>query len=303
MNKKFIINKKEDKMSKKFIIKEWQKKYLNEGATTKDALTLAKLVQKVYSNKRYYKTKVSKKGDDINVNIIFRNEDGDKSQVVFSFQPAGYSGAGEVILSDSEGASIEDYLDTSSDVTFDIFKKQGPHAMDFWRSDAPDAGVVRPLKEDKMNKRFNIKGWQEKYLTEAANGWDKMPNNGDDTTGSYRAKMMQIDPSKLLKKLQNVPQYKKSGVFKDPEVIKFVTKEWGKGGSIRNEYFIQWMMAAPELNIKKQWPQYLASLDYGTGISMYDAILKYTKPADVLKNYKQEAGKEGVELIPDINYK
>jgi hypothetical protein len=303
-------------MSKKFIIKKWQKKYLNEGATTKDALTLAKLVQKVYSNKRYYKTKVSKKGDDINVNIIFRNEDGDKSQVVFSFQPAGYSGAGEVILSDSEGASIEDYLDTSSDVTFDIFKKQGPHAMDFWRSDAPDAGVVQPLKEDKMskkfiinkkedkmNKRFNIKEWQEKYLTEAANGWDKMPNNGDDTTGSYRAKMMQIDPSKLLKKLQNVPQYKKSGVFKDPEVIKFVTKEWGKGGSIRNEYFIQWMMAAPELNIKKQWPQYLASLDYGTGISMYDAILKYTKPADVLKNYKQEAGKEGVELIPDINYK
>ena len=152
-----------------------------------------------------------------------------------------------------------------------------------------------------MSKRFIIKEWQEKYLTEAANGWDKMPNNGDDTTGSYRAKVMKVDVPKLLKKLQSVPEYKKSGVFKDSEVIKFVTKKWNESKSVRNNFFIQWVMALPEGEIQKQWPQYKDSLEYGTGISIYDAILKYTKPADVLKNYKQEVGKKGVELIPDIN--
>jgi hypothetical protein len=154
-----------------------------------------------------------------------------------------------------------------------------------------------------MNKKFSIKEWQEKYLTEAANGWDKMPNNGDDTTGSYRAKVMQIDASKLIKKLQNVPNYKKSGVFKDPEVIKFVTKKWNEGRSVRNNFFIHFAIENPvALEIKKKFPQYKDSLEYGTGTSMTHAVLKYTKPADVLKNYKQEAGKKGVELIPDNMY-
>jgi hypothetical protein len=134
-------------MKKNFSIKEWQEKYLLEEATTKDALALVKLVQKYYGNKKYYKTNVSKKGDDVFLNIIYRDgaPGGSKEQVVFKFQPSGYNGSGEVILYDPNGTSIEDYLDTSSDVTFDIFKKHGPSVMDFWKSDAIDDEVVRPL--------------------------------------------------------------------------------------------------------------------------------------------------------------
>jgi hypothetical protein len=131
-------------VNKKFIIKEWQEKYLFEEATTKDASTLAKLVQKYYGNKKYYKTNVSKKGDDVFLNIIM-NIEGGKEQITFKFQPSGYNGAGEVVLYDSQGASIEDYLDITKDVTFDIFKKHGPSAMDYWKSDAIDDEVVEPL--------------------------------------------------------------------------------------------------------------------------------------------------------------
>ena len=148
---------------RQIIREEIRNLYLAEAASEKDALELSKMVEKAFRSRKFYKTKTSKNKDNVTVDIMFRREFGDKSNVKFMFYPTKNDGNGEVTLSSDEWdlsrgaglparAGLTDYLFNKhprigfdKQATFDVFKKTAPAILKHWSKQAIKDGVVEPL--------------------------------------------------------------------------------------------------------------------------------------------------------------
>ena len=145
---------------RQIIREEIRNLYLAEAASEKDALKLSKMVELNFGNRKFYKTKITKRkyfsyenekySTLVTVDIMFKNEDGDKSNVKFMFYSAENYGNGEVLFDDPTGRApryfmgIIDWM-KSGKVTFDAFKKTAPARLKYWNKQAMKDGVVTPL--------------------------------------------------------------------------------------------------------------------------------------------------------------
>ena len=164
---------------RQIIKEEIRNLYLAEAGaekTEKDALNLAKIVEKAYSNKKYYKTKTrvnknpksapytkAKNKTVVETEIMFNGGHrwGGVVKSKFKFYVGEADGNGEVGFYDPQAnirdrswrEAFRDWLSPAylggktwrKPVTFDVFKKTAPAILKHWSKQAIKDGVVEPL--------------------------------------------------------------------------------------------------------------------------------------------------------------